>query len=96
MGYAPKIVLELPISDPALLETFVEACLRDSVELIAVVGEGCVDVEDIIDQIIVGDGTREGRFIVTSSHPNESVADVLEFASVLLIGRPEGVQIVKL
>lgn len=41
MSYAPKIILQLPLSDPELLAPFVEACIRDKVGLIAVVGEGC-------------------------------------------------------
>ena len=39
MTYARKIVLQLPISNPSLLEPSVEACLRDGVTLIAIVGE---------------------------------------------------------
>ena len=96
MGYAPKIVLELPISDPALLAPFVEACLCDRVELIAVVGEGCAELEDLIDWITVGDGSNDSRFIVTTSHPGETLAHVLEFASAWEIEGRDGVQIVKL
>ena len=80
MAYAPKIVLCVPIKDSNALEPFVEDCLRDRVVLIAVVGEGCAHVEDLIDEIIVGDGLDDSRFIVTSSHPDESVEEALEFA----------------
>lgn len=70
-----------PILNPAALEPFVESCIQDEVLLIAVVGDGCELVEDLIDDIIVGDGHDEGRFICTTSHPEEPVEDVIEFAS---------------
>ena len=82
MSLAPRIVLHAPISDPALLEPFVEACLRDKVVLIAVVGEGCKDVEDLIDEIIVGDGSDPDRFIATTSHPDEPLEEVLLSVSI--------------
>lgn len=81
MGLAPKIVLRCPISNPASLEPFVERCLRDGVVLIAIVGDDSAAVEDAIDEIIVGDGSEPSRFIATTCHRDESLADVVEFAS---------------
>ncbi|HWU27374.1 MAG TPA: hypothetical protein VN154_13330 [Rhizomicrobium sp.] len=80
MAYAPKIVLCVPLKDGKALEPFVEDCLRDKVVLIAVVGDGCRHVEDLIDDIVVGDGSDPRRFVVTSSHPEESVEEVVNFA----------------
>lgn len=57
MKFARKIILHLPVSDEAFLGEFVEQCLRGEVSLIAVVGPGCARMEDLIDEIIVGDGT---------------------------------------
>jgi hypothetical protein len=79
MTYAPKIVLQLPLSNPNLLGPFVEACLRDGVTLIAIVGEGGSKIENLIDKLIVGDGSDRNRFIVTTSH-GETVEEVMEFA----------------
>ncbi len=56
------MVLQLPISNPDLLPSFIETCIRDGVALIAIVGEGCRDMEDIIDELIVGDGSDQSRF----------------------------------
>lgn len=80
MAYPPKIVLCVPLKNSEALEPFVEQCLRDKVVLIAIVGDGCERVEHLIDMIIVGDGTDESRFIVTTSHPGETVEEVMEFA----------------
>jgi hypothetical protein len=82
MSLAPKVILHAPVSDAALVEPFVEACLQDKVMLIAVVGEGCEKLEDLLDEIIVGDGSDPDRFILTTSHPHESLEEVLEVVSV--------------
>jgi hypothetical protein len=76
----PKIVLQLPVSRLDLLEPFVEACLRDGVDLIAIVGQGANKMDDLIDEIVVGDGSDGSRFVNTSFHESETVEDVLEFA----------------
>lgn len=80
MSYAPKIVLQLPMAAPEALPSFVEACLRDSVQLIAVVGPDCENVHDLIDDLIISDGSDNSRYIATSWHTDEPLDEVLEFA----------------
>jgi hypothetical protein len=94
--YDPKIVLQLPISNPDLLSPFVEACIRDGVALIAIVGEGASEMDDLIDELVVGDGSDSSRYIVTSFHPNETAEEVLEFARRWEEERGQPVQLVKL
>ena len=96
MSYAPKIVLQLPLSDPDLLAPFVEACIRDKVGLISVVGEGCSEIHDLIDERVVGDGCDERRFIMTSFHPDETVQQVFEFVSAWEAERGGAVELIKL
>ena len=81
VSYAPKIVLCVPVKGDDALAAFVEECLCNKVVLIAVVGDGCAHIEDLIDEIVVGDGSDDTRFVVTTSHPGESIEDVMEFAS---------------
>jgi hypothetical protein len=73
---ARKIILHAPVSDEALLEGFVEQCLRDNVSIVAVFGPGATRVEDIIDDIVAGDGSDADRFLCTTSHPDEPFDDV--------------------
>lgn len=80
MTYAPKLVLVLPISNPDQLAPFVEDCIRDRVVLIAIVGEGASEIDDLIDELVVGDGSDSERFINTSFHPDATVEEVMEFA----------------
>ncbi len=80
MTEAPKYILHSPLSDETRLDAFVEHCLKENASLIAVVGPGSSRIEDIIDEIIVGDAQYDyKRFICTTSHPDETYEDVLEF-----------------
>lgn len=83
MTCRPKIVLPCPCGQVAGLDGLIEQFLADGVQFVGVVGEDCARVEDIIDEIVVGDGSNPTRFILTSSHPGESVADVIQFANLL-------------
>jgi hypothetical protein len=96
MGYAPKIVLQLPLSNPDLLDDFVEACIRDGVVLIAIVGEGASKVDDMIDELVVGDASDSSRFITTSFHPDETLDEVIEFARMWERDLGQPVELVKL
>jgi hypothetical protein len=79
MKLARKIILHSPLSDEQLLGVFIENCLRDEVSLIAVIGPDCERVEEMIDWIVVGDGSEADRYVTTSSHPDEPLGDVIEF-----------------
>jgi hypothetical protein len=77
MPLAPKVIFHSPLSDEGLLEAFVAECLRDGVSLLAIVGPGCARLEEAVDRIVVGDGLNRGRFLCTTSHPDEPLEDVL-------------------
>jgi len=96
MTYARKIVLQLPLSNPDLLASFVEACLRDGVILIAIVGEGASRIENLIDRLVIGDGSDRSRFICTTFHPDETIEDVMEFARSWEEERGHPLELVKL
>jgi hypothetical protein len=81
--YARKVVLHCPRGYRIELNALVEDFLANGVAFVAVVGEDCSRVEDIVDELVVGDGTDEKRFILTSSHPGETVAQAVEFAKSL-------------
>jgi hypothetical protein len=79
MPAPPKFILHSPLSDETSLEAFVETCLAQNVSLIAVVGLGSAELEELIDEIVVGNGNNGNRFVTTTSHPNETFEDVLSF-----------------
>lgn len=80
-GAAKVVVLVAPLVRPDALAAFVETCLADSVALIAVTGEGCAALETLVDDLIVGDGADVTRVITTTSHPGETLGEVMTFAA---------------
>ena len=83
MTYGKKIVLNCPAGYKMRLDDMVEEFLRDGVTFVGVVGKDAAHVEDMIDQLVVGDGADEGRFILTSNHEGESLRAAIEFAESL-------------
>jgi hypothetical protein len=96
MPLAPKIILHSPPSDEARLNDFVEQCLRDGVSLVAVMGPGCERIEDLIDDLVVGDASDPARFLCTTSHPGEPFDEVLNMVQVWEDGLGGAIQEVRL
>ena len=96
MAFSPKIILQLPLSSEGLLDAFVEDCIKDGVVAIAVVGKGSSRIEDVIDELIVGDGSGTSRFITTTSHENEPMEEVVEFVQQCMGEEGQLAQLVKL
>jgi hypothetical protein len=83
MRYPPKVVLHSTRGYRPELDALVEQFLAEGVKMVAVVGQDCERLEDIIDELVVGDGTAESRFLLTSSHPGESLEGAVAFAKSL-------------
>lgn len=83
MRYLEKIILVCRTGYVPAIDVLVEDFMRDRVIFVGVVGQDCCKVEDIIDEIVAGDGTREPYSMLTSSHPGKSVTEAVEFAKSL-------------
>lgn len=83
MSHPKKIVLHCPRGYQPCVDTLVTEFMRDGVAFVGVVGHDCARIEDIIDELVVGDGTREPYSLLTTSHPDETVTDAVEFAESL-------------
>lgn len=81
MSLARKLVLHSPVSDEALLEAFVERCLADGVSLLAIFGPGSDVLEEKVDWLVIGDGSRADRFLCTTSHLDQPLDEVLTMAN---------------
>lgn len=95
MPYAKKIVLHCPNGYTVRLDSLVEEFIRDGVKLVAVVGKNCKKIEDIIDELVVGDGSNDGRFLVSTAHPDGSIEEAIEFAKIFE-SEYEEIQVVEL
>ena len=96
MHYGRKIVLHCPTGYKPKLDAMVEQFLKDGVVFVGVVGEDCSRVEDIVDELVVGDGSIEGRFILTSFHEGQSLEEAIKFAHSLTGEYAGEVQVVEL
>jgi hypothetical protein len=80
MSFAKKVVLHCPNGLPSGMAELAAQFVADGVKLVASVGPACREIEDLVDDASISAGSPEINFILTSSHPDESLADVIEFA----------------
>ena len=92
MPFAKKIVLHTPSGCVPSLEGLVEQFIRDGVRLVAVVGKDSARIEDAVDAVV----EDSGHFVLTSSHPDETLDEVVEFARCLTGEYAGDVEIVEL
>ena len=83
MNVCRKIVLHITSADISELDSVIERFMSEGIIFVGVVGPGASDVEDLIDEIAVGDGTREPYSLLTSSHEGSTVEEALAFADLL-------------
>ncbi|WP_266170295.1 hypothetical protein [Dyella subtropica] len=81
-GYRPEF--------DALVESWIQA----GVAYVGVIGKDAAKLEDVIDELCVGDG-ENSYFILTASHPNESLLKAVEYAEYLKSEHAGPVQIVE-
>ena len=94
--FRKKIVLHCPNGIPAGIDALLDQFVADGVNFVAVVGPACREIEDMVDDASIAAGSPDQNFILTSSHPEESVSEAIEFAE-RLTGEYEGtVQLVEL
>ena len=93
-SYGTKVVLHSRSGYRPEMNALIESFIRDGVKFVGVVGNDCEKIEDIIDEIVVGDGNND-NFILTSSHPGESLEEAVEFARSLSLEYTGDVQIVE-
>ena len=76
-----KIVIHSTSGYDPQFDMLVYEMIQAKVESVAIQGKDSQQMEEIIDELCVGDGSAP-YFIVTTSHPNESLKEVIEFAQI--------------
>ena len=94
MPYQKKVVLHCPAGYQLALDQLIEYFLNDGVNIVCVAGKDHAKVEDIIDELVVGDGSDPHRFINTTSH--DTLAEAVEFAESWTLESPGKVEVVEL
>ena len=82
MPFARKVVLHLLTGYRPELDGLVQQFMDDEVTFVGVVGVDASRVEDIIDELCVGDGSATYTML-TSSHVDESLSEAVVFAESL-------------
>ena len=96
MPFAKKLVLHCPNGVPSGIAELAAQGVTDGVVFVASVGPACRQIEDLVDDAAIAAGSPERNFILTTSHPGETLEEVVEFAE-RLTGEYEGpVQVVEL
>lgn len=96
MPLARKVVLHCPQGMPAGMAELATRLVAEGVRFVAAVGPACQAIEDLIDDAAIAAGSPEQNFVLTTSHPGESLAEVIAFAEGLT-GEHEGpVQVVEI
>lgn len=76
-------------------DALLEKLLDRKIALFCAVGVDCRTWEDAMDWTYIGpDGASRG-FVVTTSHPDESLADVVAFAEAWHLDEPSPVEIIE-
>ena len=96
--FAKKVVLNSKSGYSAEHDQLLNDMIDARVLLFCSVGKDCERWHDVMDEIIVGDGTTELDFdMMTTWHTNETLDEVIEFAKIFYIDYPdnETVQVVE-
>ena len=95
LAYARNLVLHCPKGGDPRLDALVEDFIKDGIAFVGVVGKDCSRVEDIIDELVVGDRFCDYE-LLTSRHDGESLGDAIAFAKALTGEFAGEVQVVEL
>lgn len=83
MEFTKKIVIHSIKGYRPELDVLINQLIANGVLFIGVVGEDASRIEDVIDELCVGDGTGKPYEMLTSSHEGESVEEAVNFANQL-------------
>ncbi|MGE0754277.1 MAG: hypothetical protein AB7L92_03855 [Alphaproteobacteria bacterium] len=76
---ALKVVLVSNSGYDSSHDDILKKLVNRKIELFCAVGKDCQKWEDFMDELCVGDGS-DVQYITTTSHPDEPVNEVIEFA----------------
>jgi hypothetical protein len=92
---APKIVLRSAAGYRPELDELVAAWMSRGVRYVGVVGVDSSRLDDIIDELCVGDGSRPYEMLTAFHGPEESLQDALALASKISEEFGSGVEVVE-
>lgn len=91
-----KIVLHTRVSYDPRFDAFLRGLLARKIVLFCAVGVDCAAWEEAMDWACIGPAGEALGIVVTTSHPGETVAEVVEFAEMFRTDAPSVVEIIEL
>ena len=92
---ARKIVLHARVPYGRAHDALLHQLLVRKIALFCAVGVDCCAWEDAMDWTCIGPDGESRGFVVTTSHPDESLADVVAFAEAWHLDEPSSVEIIE-
>ena len=92
---AKKIVLVSRNGYDQKHDGLLQSLIDRRVVLFCAVGQDCERWEEAMDELVVGPNGDGDRLVTTTSHPGESVAEVIEFATQWHLDESSDVEIIE-
>jgi hypothetical protein len=92
---AKKVVLVSKSGYDPRHDGMLRGLIDDNISVFCVVGKDCQRWEEVMDELVVGPDGSGDLDIVTTSHSEETVAEVVEFAERFDIGEPSEVRVIE-
>lgn len=86
-----KVVLQTTVDRDGTHDRFLESLITEGVQLLCVVGKDRERWHDVMDEIIVGEGSESrDHSIITTWHVDEALQEVVDFARNFEISDDDG------
>ncbi len=95
MNNAKRVVLISNEGYDKFHDRLLESLIERGIKLFCAVGKDCELWHDIMDELLVGDGTNPNFEVMTTWHPEESVDEVVEFAKNFSLEASPDVEIIE-
>lgn len=93
---AKKIVLVSRSDYEARHDHLLQNLVDRKIILFCAVGRDCEAWEDAMDWMCIGPDGESRGFVVTTSHPDESIEEVISFAEDWILDEPSSVEIMEI
>jgi hypothetical protein len=90
-----RVVLHTQVPYERGYDELLQRLIEREIALLCVVGVDCDAWEDAMDQACVGPDGEGSRFVLTSSHPDETLAEVVAFAKTMRLDDAGGVEVIE-
>lgn len=91
---ATRIVLHASVPYTRAHDALLEQLLARRIALFCAVGVDCQAWEDAMDWTCIGPDGESRGFVLTTSPPDESLADVVAFAAAMHLDGPRDVEVI--